>query len=324
MTTFHPDLLPIARFLPKGFVAPWNVRIMQRLTHLSASPRVPSVDGVVIEDAMAPGPEGAPPVRVRVYRPAGATQPVPALLWIHGGGFVMGSPEQDQRESIAFVRELGIAVAAVQYRLAPQHPSPAPIDDCYTGLRWLHDRAEALRILPDRIAVGGASAGGGLAAGLVLMAHDLGEVPVAFQLLVYPMLDDRTALRTDIDPSHLRLWSPRSNAFGWTSYLGSPPGGPGVNAYASPARREDLAGLPPTWIGVGTLDLFHDEDVDYARRLTAADVACEIDVVPGAYHAFDRFSPKATVVQRFRQHYLHELGDALFAPSGSCGGDRHG
>jgi acetyl esterase/lipase len=312
---FHPDLLPRAWFIPKGFVTSWNVRHLARLT--ARTPRVPTVDGVAIDDVTVPGPPGAPAIRMRVYRPAAVEHPIPVMLWLHGGGFVLGSPEQDQRDNIGLVRELGIAVAAVRYRLAPAHPFPAPMDDGYAALQGLHDRAEALGIRADRIAVGGASAGGGLAAGLVLVAHDRGEVPVAFQLLLYPMLDDRTVLRSDIEASHLRLWSPRSNGCGWAAYLGREPGRSDVSPYAAPARRDDLAGLPPTWLGVGTLDLSHDEDVEYGRRLTDAGVACEVQVVDGAYHAFDRLSPKAPVVQRFRRSYVDAMRAVLLAPTTS-------
>lgn len=235
------------------------------------------------------------------------------MLWLHGGGFVMGDSEIDQDNNVAIVRETGIAVAAVNYRLAPAHPFPAPIEDCYTALRWLHAEAQGLGVLPDRIAIAGASAGGGLAAGLALMAHDRNEVPVAFQLLIYPMLDDRTAVRTDIDLSGVRLWNNRCNRFGWTSYLRNSPGSEYVHPYAAPARRESLSALPPTWIGVGTLDLFHDEDVIYAKRLRDSGVACELRVVEGAYHAFDRFSPKANVVKQFRQSYISAMKGALSA-----------
>jgi len=314
MTSFHPDLLPVARFIPKGSVTPWNVQILQRLTRRGV-PKLPTADDVTVEDVTVPGAEGAPAFRVRLYRPTDGVGPVPALVWFHGGGYMIGSPEQDQRNLIAMVRELGIAVAAVQYRLAPQHPFPAPADDGYAGLRWLHDQAETLGIRPDRIAIGGASAGGGLAAGVALMAHDRAEVPVAFQLLIYPMLDDRTVLRTDIDTSRLRMWSTRGNAFGWTSYLGSQPGGPGVSPYAAPSRSLDLSGLPPAWVGVGTFDLFHDEDVAYAERLSAAGVPCQLHVVPGAYHGFDGVSPKAAVVKQFHQSYVDAMRPALFAPS---------
>jgi acetyl esterase/lipase len=234
---------------------------------------------------------------------------------MHGGGFVIGSPERDQAQSIELCRRLNIVVAAVKYRLGPDHPFPAPLDDCYHALAWLHARARPLYIDTARIAVGGASAGAGLAAGLALLAHDLHELPIAFQLLVYPMIDDRTTLRADVDERSLRVWSADSNRFGWRSYLGREPGGRDVTPYAAPARREDLTGLPPAWIGVGTSDLFHDEDVAYAARLNEAGVPCTLDIVDGAFHAFDLVAPKAGVVADFRRSYFDALGAALRPPS---------
>jgi acetyl esterase/lipase len=167
-------------------------------------------------------------------------------------------------------------------------------------------------VLAHRIAIGGSSAGAGLAAGVALMAHDRNELPIAFQLLIYPMLDDRTALRNDIDMSGVRLWNNSCNRFGWSSYLRKPPGSAAVPAYAAPSRRENLSGLPPAWIGVGTFDLFHDEDRLYAKRLAESGVNCELRVVAGAYHGFDLFSPKAGVVRQFRQSYVSAMQRALF------------
>jgi acetyl esterase/lipase len=229
------------------------------------------------------------------------------MLWMHGGGLVAGAPENDEGNNIEIVRELGIAVAAVAYRLAPRHPFPCAIEDCYAGLKWLHAEAEALGLRADRLFVGGASAGGGLAAGLAMLARDRGDVPVAFQLLVYPMIDDRTVLRTDIDTSHVRLWSAADNRYAWGAYLKGGAGRGEVNPYAAPARRDDLSGLPPAWLGVGELDLFHDEDVAFASRLSRAGVPCELHVVPGAFHGFDRFKPTANVARQFRQSYLEAL-----------------
>jgi acetyl esterase/lipase len=308
---FHPDLMPVARFVPRSPVRAGSLSAIRRLTSVLGARRPRSVDGVVVCDVLVPGPEGAPPVGVRLYRPALNDAAVPAMLWIHGGGFVIGTAREDERNNVAIVRELGIAVASVEYRLAPEHPFPAPVEDCYAALRWLHSAAPAFGIRTDRLAVGGASAGGGLAAGVVLMAHDRNEVPVAFQLLVYPMLDDRTVLASPPDTDRLRLWGPPSNEFGWHSYLGSAPGGDDVDAYAAPARRVDLAGLPPTWIGVGTLDLFHSEDLAYAERLREAGVSCELVEVTGAYHGFDGISPRAEIVRRFRRSYLEALRTAL-------------
>jgi acetyl esterase/lipase len=243
---------------------------------------------------------------VRVFRPRSGRTPAPALLWIHGGGYVTGRAAAEDRFCREAAGRLDAVVAAVDYRLAPEHPFPAALDDCYAALRWL---AADPGVDPARIAIGGASAGGGLAAALALLARERGEITPACQLLVYPMLDDRTADRTDIDPRTLRVWSQRSNRFGWRSYLGQavrhPP------HLAAPARCDDLAGLPPTWIGVGTRDLFHDESLDYAARLAAAGVACTLLTVPGAYHGFDILEPSAAVSKDFRSAQLSALDTAL-------------
>jgi len=271
MSNFHPDLAFVARFLPRVTVGPRVLRIARWLARDAGAPR--STPGVRASIRDIPGARTA-----RVFVPDGLTQPMPAMLWIHGGGFLLGSPAQDDALATTFARELGMTVVAPSYRLAPEHPFPAAMDDLYATLQWLHANAEALRVRADRIVVAGASAGGGLAAGLTPLARDRKEVPVAFQLLVYPMLDDRTVGKVIDDTNH-RLWSVESNRFGWTSYLGREPGGADVPAYAAPARAESLVGLPPTWIGVGTFDLFHDEDVEYAKRLEAAGVPVELEIV---------------------------------------------
>jgi len=193
----------------------------------------------------------------------------------------------------------------VEYRLAPEHPYPAPLEDCYAALTWL-TRLPAVDSA--RVAIGGASAGGGLAAALALLARDRGEIAPILQLLAYPMLDDRSAAKPK-NPDY-RLWSPSSNRFGWASYLGD--ADPQV---AVPARRDDLSGLPPAWIGVGTHDLFYDEDLAYAARLTAAGVPCHVEVVPGAFHGFDLIAPKARVSQAFFASQCASLRTAL-TPAG--------
>jgi acetyl esterase/lipase len=311
VTKFHPDLHASARFIPRFSFTPRLVRFVNFMARLRGVPKPPSLADVAVEDVFLRAQDGAAPLRVRVYRPRDARQPVPAMLWLHGGGFLFGAPEFDQEHNIATVRELGILIAAVDYRLAPAHSFPAPLDDAYGALSWLHTQAAALGVIPGRYAVAGSSAGGGLAAGLALLARDRGEVPVAFQLLLYPMLDDRTVLRTDVETSDLRMWDTRSNRYGWASYLGQVPGAEGVSAYAAPARREDLTGLPPAWIGTGTFDLFHDEDCAYARRLSAAGIPCELRVVTGAYHGFDAISRDAQVSRDFRASYLAALRKAL-------------
>jgi acetyl esterase/lipase len=313
---FHPDLYPVARFLPRSVHPELIVRLLRLREALRRSPKIPKLPqaaGVTAQDFLVSRRDGAGSIRVRFYRSKALNEPVPAMLWIHGGGFVMGDSEIDQDNIISIVRETGIAVAAVNYRLAPRHPFPAAPEDCYAALRWLHAEAKTLGVLSERIAIGGSSAGAGLAAGVALMAHDRKELPLAFQLLIYPMLDDRTALRTDIDLSGVRLWNNKCNLFGWSSYLQKPPGSADIPPYAAPARRDNLTGLPPAWIGVGTFDLFHDENLLYAKRLAESGVPCELRIVEGAYHGFDLFSPKAGVVRQFRESYVSAMRRVLLA-----------
>jgi acetyl esterase/lipase len=248
---------------------------------------------------------------VFVYEPAGRQRPTGALLWIHGGGTILGRPETDHELCSRFARDLGVAVVSARYRLAPEHPFPAGLDDCYAALRWLHHEADALGVDRGRIAVGGASAGGGLAAVVVQRAHDHG-LPVRFQLLLYPMLDDRTALRRDHGGRGRIAWTPRSNRYAWTSYLGHEPRADEPRRYAAAARRGDLAGLPPAWIGVGDLDLFYEEDLDYARRLRDAGVPVTLRLEPGMYHAAE-LELQATVpsMRDFQQAMFDALARGL-------------
>lgn len=310
MPSFHPELSRF-RFLPTFNFGPRTASMARGLT---ARMRAPKVKGVSVETVVAPGPAGAPEIQLRIYRPENLAPNAAAMLWIHGGGFILGSPQQDEHSSAAYAKEMGMLVAAVRYRLAPQHPFPAPLEDCYAGLKWLHAEAAKLGIDRDRIAIGGGSAGGGLTAGLALLAHERKEVKLAFQLLIYPMIDDRTVTRAAAaDGKLLRLWTPASNHYGWSSYLGREPGGDGVHSHAAPARHEDLRGLPPAWLGVGTNDLFHDEDVEYAKRLQAAGVKCDVTIVPGAFHGFDAVAPKSNVSREFREAQLVSMRRVLSA-----------
>lgn len=275
----HPELRRVARLAPRQAVYRWSVPLLRRLE------RARPVENSGVEMLTLPsGP------RIRLYRPARATRPSAALLWIHGGGYVIGTAAQDDDFCRAFTRKLGLVVAAVDYRLAPEHPYPAPLEDCYSTLTWLAGLPD---VDPARIAIGGASAGGGLAAALAFLARDRAEVKPVLQLLSYPMLDDRT-IDPALDDKGFRLWNTASNRLGWSAYLGG-----ADRSVAVPARRDDLAGLPPAWIGVGTLDLFHNEDLCYARRLENAGVPCEVHEVPGAFHGFDKLAPKAAVSKAY-------------------------
>ena len=249
--------------------------------------------------------EATATVRVLIYEPGQRTRlPSGALLWIHGGGLVTGRPEQGNDICSRIAADLGIIVVSVDYRLAPEHPFPAGLEDCYAALEWIHHGSHALDIDASRVAVGGDSAGGGLAACLAQMAADRGGPPVRFQLLQYPMLDDRTALRRDHDAI---LWSNRSNRFGWEAYLGHrlPP------SHAVAARRSDFAGLPPAWIGVGSIDLFYDECRKFAHQMRSAGVDCELYDVQGMYHGADRLAPGATSMATFMAEMITSLRSAL-------------
>ncbi|MDR3527977.1 MAG: alpha/beta hydrolase [Rhizomicrobium sp.] len=245
---------------------------------------------------------------------AGAARP--GIVYMHGGGFVFGDAKSNLRELQTLAIDLDCVIISVDYRLAPETIYAGSIEDNYAALVWTHNHASALGIDPARIAVMGESAGGGHAALLAITARDRGEVPVLFQMLIYPMLDDRTASSRPVAP-HLGtfVWAADANRFAWASFLGRPPGGRDVPISAVPARNLNLGGLPPAFIGVGTLDLFVEEDIEYARRLAIAGVAVELEVVPGAYHGFDH-NESAAIAMRFNLAKRDALRRA-FARSGS-------
>lgn len=300
---FDPEYQSAARFLPRGIARSWNlplIRMLGALTGRGADP-----ENVEVTDT------GAGPIRI--HRPASSgTEPLPVVLWLHGGGFLFGSPKQDDALCRQIADELGAIVVAPMYRLSPKHAFPTALDDAYAALTWV---AKLDGVDADRIAIAGASAGGGLAAQVALHARDLGEIRLAAQILVYPMLDDRTVNRTDLDESGFRLWDNRSNRVGWSAYLGHEAGADKASPIAVPSRNEDLRGLPPTWIGVGSLDLFCDEDMAYAERLKDANVPCETIVVDGVFHAFDVTVEDSAATQRFRESMFAAMRKALTAPA---------
>lgn len=271
----------------------------------------PDIAGVATSDHHAPSPNGDPDVMVRVYQPESRPDTLPALLWIHGGGYVLGSVDGDDLRAKSLALSLNCVVASVEYRLAPEHPFPAPLEDCYSALKWLAGNPDQFGINPERIAIGGPSAGGGLAAGLGLMTRDRGEIALCYQLLIYPMLDDTNVAQAGPDVPDAPVWSRFDNLVGWRSYLGQEPGGEGVSAYAAPTRAADLSGLPPTYIGVGTPDLFRDEDIAYAQRLIAANVPTELHVYADGFHGFDGLAPDADTSKRFTAEYTQLLARAL-------------
>jgi acetyl esterase/lipase len=257
------------------------------------------------------GPKGAPDVQVYVIN-AVAGMSRPAILHTHGGGYVSGAAANSLHDLQELAVALDCVIVTVDYRLAPETRFPGSLEDNYAALRWLHVNAEELGADRKRIAVMGESAGGGHAAILAIAARDRGEVPLAFQSLIYPMLDDRTGSSRSM-PAHVGqyIWTAGSNRFGWESFLGRRPGGSSAPTGAVPARLQNLAGLPPAFIGVGGIDLFVYEDIEYAQRLIAAGVATELQVVPGAFHGFDAIAKDTSLSRQFTAAKIEALRRAF-------------
>jgi acetyl esterase/lipase len=283
-----PELVPILG----GFEMPPIDAESIAAIRSAAFPALDLSDAVSRTEHVVPGD---PPIPVRVHRAAGAKGARPAIVTIHGGGYVIGSYTMDDVLHDHWCQELGTVGISVQYRLAPETPYPGPLDDCYAALRWTHEHAKELGIDSARVGVQGISAGGGLAAALTLLARDRREFPLAFQMLECPMLDDRQRTPS-IGAAGLFVWNAESNEFGWRSYLGALYGSEEVPPYAAAARARDLAGLPPTCIVVGSIDGFRDEDVEYAQRINQSGGVCELHVVAGLPHAY-QLAPDAPAVQ---------------------------
>ncbi|HEX3784881.1 MAG TPA: alpha/beta hydrolase [Pseudonocardiaceae bacterium] len=265
-----------------------------------------SMDGAfTVSERTVPGPAGDPDISLVICLPARASTPVAALYFIHGGGMVMGSSRGAGISVVLEIAaELGVAVISVEYRLAPDSPYPAPVEDCYAGLLWTVEHAVELGIDADRLAVGGTSAGGGLAAATVLLARDRGGPAIAAQLLWSPMLDDRNNSYSARQMAGLGIWDQSANQLGWTALLGAAQGGPDVSPYAAPARAQDLSGLPPTFIDVGSAETFREEALDYASRIWRAGGSAELHVWPGGFHGFALLAPQAAISQVARQAAL--------------------
>ena len=326
MTTSPPDLDPLAAVHPSlrsgigplvRFMSRRKVTIESVLSRRWLDRLIERVAGRGVPVRMIPRQDGSPDVRIWLidHRAHPSKAPTPAVLHIHGGGYIGSSMAYMFSVMKQLSAELDCLVVSVDYRLAPETRFPGSLDDNYAALAWLHANAAALNVDVRRIAVMGESAGGGHAAALAIAARDRGDYALAAQLLIYPMLDDRTGSSAAHMPASSAvgsfIWTAALNVLGWSSLLGVPVGSASPPQGSVPSRVEDLRGLPPAWVGVGTLDLFHDEDVAYAARLKAAGVATTLEVVEGAYHGFDILVKKAAVSKAFAESWKAALRSAF-------------
>jgi acetyl esterase/lipase len=294
--------------LPGGFNAiPDIVARRETAAQLLAAVPVPPNPNVTHEDRAVPGPAGAPDISVRIYRPVNATGTLPGIYFIHGGGMILGSVEGENPVAENICEQVGAVVVSVEYRLAPEDPHPAQAEDCYAGLVWMARNAEELGFDLDRLAVYGGSAGGGLTIATVLLARDRGFPAIAFQMPIYPMIDDTNETGSSHEITDIGVWDREGNIEAWAWYLG----GGKPDQYAAPTRAEDLSGLPPAFIDVGTCDLFRDEDILFAMRLMQAGVPVELHINPGAYHASEVLAPAAGLSKRIWERRFDALRRAL-------------
>lgn len=307
----------LARFVLPPNRSEADLRRPSRLAGLMR--RLPAPRGLRADERWVERPDGSQ-LRLKVYRAAEASaqarDPRPGILWIHGGGYVMGSPEQDGATYRRLVDATGGIVVAPDYRLGPEAPYPAALDDCHLALAWLRDHATPLGVRDDQLAVAGNSAGGGLAAALTLLARDRGDIAIAFQVPLYPMLDDRCATPSALE-SDAPVWDAVTNRNAWRIYLGDLAGADRVPPYAAPARATDLSGLPPAFTYVGDLEPFRDEVVDYVERLRAAGVPVTFELFRGCFHGFDVVAPRAPVSRRalaLQSAWLREAAARHSAP----------
>lgn len=307
----HPDLRSLALAMrPQGNDELNAQTLGEARKRMIASTGAPLARPGWAEELL-PGRNGQPPVRVLAINAGQKEMPRPAIIHMHGGGYVLGEARISLRSMQDMAAALDCLVVTVDYRLAPETVFPGALEDNYTALKWVYDQAAILGVDRARIAVMGESAGGGHAAMLAIAARDRGEVPLCYQALTYPMLDDRTGSPVHKPPYMGALvWNEAKNRFGWSALLGQPAGSAKVPPGSVPARVADLRGLPPTFIGVGSIDLFVDEDVEYAKRLVDAGVSCELVVVPGAFHGFVR-ATGTPLVKRYNEHFMAALRQGL-------------
>lgn len=294
--------------MPGGFNAiPDVVARRAAMEQMLAALELPENPNVTTEDRVVPGPEGEPDISVRIYRPVGASGTLPVVYYIHGGGMVLGDVSGEDASASRICEHVGAVVVSVEYRLAPENPHPAPVEDCYAGLVWTAKNITDLGGTPDRLAIYGGSAGGGLTIATAMLARDRGGPAVRFMMPIYPMIDDRNETPSSHEIVDIGIWDRAGNIEAWSWYLGGRP----ADQYAAPARAQDVSGLPPAYIDVGTVDLFRDEDIAFAQRLMQAGIPCELHVYPGAYHAAETFAPEAALSTRIWANRIDALKRAL-------------
>jgi acetyl esterase/lipase len=313
LVPFDPQLEAAMNALPGGVPSGFGPEMIGMLRMagdmFKPTDEMLSRDGrFTIEDRIVPGPGGE--LSLLICTPTARTAPLGCVYHCHGGGMMLGDNRGGVLEMLDWAEEFGLVVVSVEYRLAPETPHPGPVDDCYAGLLWTAAHAAELGFDPARLIVAGASAGGGLAAALALMARDKGGPELAGQVLIYPMLDDRNDTPSAVQMAGHGIWDRTANETGWTALLGAARGGPDVSPYAAPARAGDLSGLPPAFIDVGSAETFRDEDVAYASRIWQAGGRAELHVYPGAFHGFDTMVPQAAISREARAarvRWLHRL-----------------
>jgi acetyl esterase/lipase len=281
--------------MPGGFNAiPDIVQRRATVEAMLAGIEVPDNPNVTKEDRTVPGPEGEPDVSVRVYRPRNSVGSLPGIFFIHGGGMILGNVQGEDPVATLICDQVGAIVVSVEYRLSPEHPHPAPVEDCYAGLKWMAANAAELGFDPDRLGIYGGSAGGGLAIATALLARDRGGPALKFMMPIYPMIDDTNTTASSQEIVDIGIWDREGNIQAWEWYLGGKP----ADQYAAPTRAADVSGLPPAFIDVGTVDLFRDEDIAFGQRLMQAGVPVEMHIHPGSYHAAETFAADAAMSQR--------------------------
>jgi len=304
------SLEELLKALPGGFNAIADIKerrnTVDSLLRMMIA-ELPPIENVVMEDRNIPGPDGSPEVGVRIYKPVDVSASLPGMFFIHGGGMIMGSIEGENLKAAMLCETIQAVVVSVEYRLAPENPHPAPVQDCYEALVWMSKNATELGFDPERLAIVGGSAGGGLAIATALMARDQEFPKLCFQMANYPMIDDRNETPSSKEITNVGIWDREANLEAWDWYLGGKP----ADEYAAPARAKNLSDLPPTFIDVGEIDLFRDEDIEFATRLLQAGVTTELHVYPGAYHASEAFAPDAELSKQIWAKRIEALKRAL-------------